>query len=59
MAHVTVKLFEETRRLLRLIAAQTDERMVDVAQRLCAAEWERVKPKDTKPAPADHRSESV
>lgn len=44
MAHVTVKLFEETRRLLRLIAAQTDERMVDVAQRLCAAEWERVKP---------------
>lgn len=40
--YVTIKLYAETRRLLRLIAAQSGEQMVQVMQRLCADEWERV-----------------
>jgi hypothetical protein len=43
--YVTVRIHTETRRLLRLIAAQTDEQMVQVMQRLCEKEWERVRPK--------------
>ena len=39
MNYVTVKLYEDTRRLLRLIAAQTGEQMVQVMQRLCESEW--------------------
>lgn len=42
MNYVTVKLYEDTRRLLRLIAAQTGEQMVQVMQRLCREEWERI-----------------
>lgn len=45
MDYVTIRIHTETRRLLRLIAAQTDEQMVQVMQRLCEVEWERVKPK--------------
>jgi len=45
MDYVTIKLHADTRRLLRLIAAQSGEQMVQVMQRLCDAEWERVKPK--------------
>lgn len=43
--YVTIKLHADTRRLLRLIAAQSGEQMVQVMQRLCESEWERVKPK--------------
>lgn len=43
--YVTIKLHADTRRLLRLIAAQSSEQMVQIMQRLCEAEWERVKPK--------------
>lgn len=44
MKYVTIKVLEDTRRLLRLIAAQTGEQMIQVLQRLCAAEWERRRP---------------
>lgn len=47
--YVTIKLYAETRRLLRLIAAQSGEQMVQVMQRLCAAEWERVRAKEERP----------
>lgn len=43
MKYVTIKVLEETRRLLRLIAAQTGEQMVQVLQRLCVAEWEQIR----------------
>jgi hypothetical protein len=43
MKYVTIKVLEETRRLLRLIAAQSGEQMIVVLQRLCSDEWERVK----------------
>lgn len=46
MNYVTIKLHTDTRRLLRLIAAETGEQMVQVMQRLCAAEWERINPKE-------------
>lgn len=46
MKYVTIKVLEETRRLVRLIAAQTGEQMVQVLQRLCQAEWERIRKKD-------------
>ena len=39
--YVTIKLYAETRRLLRLLAAQSGEQMVQVMQRLCQDEWER------------------
>lgn len=42
MIYVTVKLYEETRRLLRLIAAENGEQMVQVMQRLCESEWRRI-----------------
>lgn len=44
--YVNARIWKDTRRLLRLIAAQTDEQMVEVMQRLCENEWERVRPKD-------------
>lgn len=43
--YVTIKLWEDTRRLLRLIAAQSGEQMVQVLHRLCEAEWERIRDK--------------
>jgi hypothetical protein len=42
MDYVTVKLHTDTRRLLRLIAAQTGEQMVQVMDRLCQAEWSKI-----------------
>jgi hypothetical protein len=48
MNYVTIKLWEETRRLLRLLAADSGEQMVEIMHRLCEEEWERVKPKDPK-----------
>lgn len=42
MDYVTVKLHTNTRRLLRLIAAQTGEQMVQVMERLCRVEWDRI-----------------
>jgi hypothetical protein len=40
--YVTVRIWKDTRRLLRLIAAQTDEQMVEVMHRLCERECERL-----------------
>lgn len=41
--YVTIKLHADTRRLLRLIAAQSGEQMVQVMHRLCEDEWRRIK----------------
>lgn len=41
-SYVTVKIYGDTRRLLRLIAAQTGEQMVQVMQRLCEDEWTKI-----------------
>jgi hypothetical protein len=46
--YVNARIWKETRRLLRLIAAQSGEQMVQVMHRLCVEEWKRVTP----PAPA-------
>jgi hypothetical protein len=43
MKYVTIKVLEETRTLLRLIAAQSGEQMVQVVQRLCKSEWDRIR----------------
>jgi hypothetical protein len=42
MDYVTIKVYEETRLYLRIIAAVTGEQMVQVLDRLCRAEAERV-----------------
>lgn len=38
MDYVTVRIWKDTRRFLRLIAAQTGEQMVQVMDRLCREE---------------------
>jgi hypothetical protein len=38
MNYVTIKLWEETRRLLRLLAADSGEQMVEIMHRLCVEE---------------------
>jgi len=47
MDYVTVKLHADTRRLLRLIAAQTGEQMVQVMHRLCEREWDSIRDQST------------
>lgn len=47
MDYVTVKLHTDTRRLLRLIAAQTGEQMVQVMHRLCEHEWSEISDRNT------------
>lgn len=42
MDYVTIKLYANTRKLLRLIAAQTGEQMVQVMDRLCREEWLKI-----------------
>lgn len=42
MSYVTIRIWEETRRLLRLIAADSGEQMVEVLHRLCEDEWRRI-----------------
>lgn len=42
MAYVTIKVHEDTRLQLRIIAAVTGEQMVQVLDRLCRVEVERV-----------------
>lgn len=39
--YTTIKIWTQTRKLLRLIAASTGERMVEVMHRLVTAEWDR------------------
>ena len=41
--HQTMRIWVKTHRLLRLIAAHTNESMVEVMHRLTQAEYERVK----------------
>lgn len=40
--YVTTKMYTETRRALRLIAAQTGEQMVQVMDRLCQEELRKL-----------------
>lgn len=40
--YVTIKLYADTRQLLRLIAAQSGEQMVQVMDRLCREEMRKV-----------------
>lgn len=42
MDYVTIKVWEDTRAALRIIASLTEEQMVQVIDRLCRAELERV-----------------
>lgn len=44
MDYVTIRIWTDTRRLLRLIAAQTNEQMVQVMHRLCEDEWRKIAP---------------
>ena len=50
--YVTIKLYAETRRLLRLIAAHSGEQMVQVMQRLCEAEYGTIHKTITEATPA-------
>jgi hypothetical protein len=66
MDYVTVKLHANTRRLLRLIAAQTGEQMVQVMERLCQEEWATIAPSNVaasvakqEPAPAPPRQDAA
>jgi hypothetical protein len=49
MDYVTIKLYADTRRMLRIIAATTGEQMVQVMERLCREELEKVLNKNQKP----------
>lgn len=39
--YVTIKLYADTRRMLRIIAAETGEQMVQVMDRLCREEIQK------------------
>jgi hypothetical protein len=41
--HQTMRVWTKTHKLLRLIAASTDESMVEVMQRLAQAEYEHIR----------------
>lgn len=43
MTYVTIRIWEDTRRLLRLIAADSGEQMVEVMDRLCREEMAKRK----------------
>ena len=59
--YVTIKLYADTRRLLRLIAAATGEQMVQVMDRLCQEEIAKrglhtpAQTDDQQPAAEPHR----
>lgn len=40
---VTIKVWTETRKLLRLISAMTGETILEVVQRLASSEWSRLR----------------
>lgn len=46
MRTVSVKLTFETRKMLRLIAAYTDENHQEIMERLTKVEWEKVQEKE-------------
>lgn len=46
MRTVSVKLTFETRKMLRLIAAYTDENHQEIMERLTKIEWEKVQEKE-------------
>lgn len=44
---ITIKLWAETRKLLRLIHALTGESMVAILHRLVEAEWQRINDRES------------
>jgi hypothetical protein len=46
--HQTMRIWTKTHKLLRLIAAHTDESMVEVMQRLAEQEYQRVQKEQQK-----------
>lgn len=48
--YVTMKLWDKTRRTLRKIAADTGESMLEVMDRLAAAEWQRLTAQNQPPS---------
>ena len=40
--HQTMRVWTKTHKLLRKIAAETDEQLVEVLHRLAQAEWQRI-----------------
>lgn len=50
-----MKVYEETRRDLRVIAALTGEHMVDVLARLCEGERRRIEAGEATERPTEHR----
>lgn len=48
---ITTKLRLETMRLLRMVAAVTDEKQYDVVHRLLVAEWDRLSSQQDKAMP--------
>lgn len=60
MSYVTIRIWEETRRLLRLIAADSGEQMVEVLHRLCEQEWSKTRDKsqNTSQSAGDKKSPS-
>lgn len=45
--YVTIKLYADTRKAIRLIAAETGEQMVQVMDRLCQEELDKLSRKNT------------
>ena len=45
--HQTMRVWKKTHKLLRMIAAQTDESMVEVLHRLAQAEYNRLRDGNT------------
>jgi hypothetical protein len=52
--YVTIKLYADTRKALRLIAAATGEQMVQVMDRLCQEELQKVIATTPRTAGATH-----
>lgn len=42
MKSISIKVWEDTRKLLKLISAMTGESVLEVVHRLAQAEWDRV-----------------
>lgn len=52
--YITIKVFSETRKLFRLIAAMTGEQMSDIAHRLATEEWRRLQ---AQPSPCNEEEQ--
>ena len=53
MKTVTMKVWVDTKRLIKLISAMTDESMLEVVHRLAIAEWERLNEASERPSQSE------